>query len=172
MSGISDSWHENHRRTSHEGLGKMKLWPLPVGDASPEPKSFLSDRIGPSLTRVRTHKRAIERSCPESPADRTYSGHHGINETDPRQTLMCRRYPALRRCPMQRQHCHKAGPANARSGGVSGHAAATRDSSARKSALAFSYRGATMVLTAADALSGWPDANGGSGLYSRFSWIA
>src|SRR5215469_10491098 len=42
VSGIDDSWHENHRRTSHEGLGHMKLWPLPVGDTSPEPESFPS----------------------------------------------------------------------------------------------------------------------------------
>src|SRR5262252_9304280 len=100
------------------------------------------------------------------------SRNHGINETDPKQTLMCRWHPAFAAAPRQRQRCHKVSQAKARSGGVSGHAAATRDSSARKSALAFSYRGATMVLTAAEALSGWPDANGGSGSYSRFSWTA
>ena len=53
-----------------------------------------------------------------------------------------------------------------------GHAACNRESSARKLALAVSYRGDTMVFTVADARSGWPEANGGSGSYSRPSWIA
>jgi hypothetical protein len=42
----------------------------------------------------------------------------------------------------------------------------------RKVALAVSYRGDTMVFTVADARSGWPEANGGLGSYSRPSWMA
>src|SRR5262249_57459305 len=42
----------------------------------------------------------------------------------------------------------------------------------RKADLAFSYRGKTVALAASGARSGWPESNGGSGAYSRPSWMA
>ena len=47
-------------------------------------------------TRVCAHKRTTERTCPESPANRRYCGHHGINEIDPKRTFRAGPPPACR----------------------------------------------------------------------------
>ena len=52
------------------------------------------------------------------------------------------------------------------------HAVDRRAIPSRNADRALSYRGNTVSLAASGARSGWPASNGGSGLYSRPSWIA
>jgi hypothetical protein len=52
------------------------------------------------------------------------------------------------------------------------HAVDKRAIPSRNADRAFLYRGNTVSLAASGAQSGWPASNGGSGLYSRPSWIA